>query len=254
MEDRLESFVSQFQDFETWPGRQRADYFAFFLLAVEKQTSVTASEINQCFIDLSLHPYKRLTTYLSDESGEKGGRYIKNKGKGYILERSVLQHIGNTIKGGPQKKSTSRELAELANQITEPSELAFLDEALNCYQIEANRAAVILVWILAIDHLQRYVFNDKKRLTAFNVALSKNPPSKKISLVKNYDDFSDIREGKIIELLRSSRIISNDVKKILDAKLGTRNTAAHPSTIKFSAPKANEFITDLIQNVILKYK
>jgi len=43
------------------------------------------------------------------------------------------------------------------------------------------------------------------------------------------------------------------VRKILDTKLGIRNSYAHPSTVKLPKSKALEFIEDLVNNVILKY-
>jgi hypothetical protein len=59
--------------------------------------------------------------------------------------------------------------------------------------------------------------------------------------------------NKFIELCRAASIISNDVRKILDAKLGIRNSAAHSSRITVGEHKAVEFGIDLINNVILKY-
>ena len=45
----------------------------------------------------------------------------------------------------------------------------------------------------------------------------------------------------------------NDVHKILTTKLGIRNSAAHPSTVVITQVQAEDFITDLINNVVLKY-
>ena len=76
---------------------------------------------------------------------------------------------------------------------------------------------------------------------------------KKMRQIVSYDDFSDLKENRFIELLRGSGIISNDVRKILDEKLGVRNSAGHPSGVKISGHKATEFMIDLIENVLLKY-
>jgi hypothetical protein len=74
-----------------------------------------------------------------------------------------------------------------------------------------------------------------------------------MSKITVFDDFSEISESKQIELTKSAGIISNDVRKILNEKLGIRNSAAHPSGITFSEHKATEFALDLIGNVLLKY-
>jgi hypothetical protein len=89
-------------------------------------------------------------------------------------------------------------------------------------------------------------------LSEFNTALAKNS-DKKINKIVNYDDFGELKESKFIEVSKSAGIISNDVRKILDEKLGIRNSAAHPSGIAFSGHKTTEFILDLISNIVLKY-
>ncbi|HEX7415192.1 MAG TPA: hypothetical protein VF411_14195, partial [Bacteroidia bacterium] len=66
-------------------------------------------------------------------------------------------------------------------------------------------------------------------------------------------DFNEIPENKFIEFCRTAKVISNDIRKILDTKLGIRNTFAHPSNIKVGESKAIEFIEDLISNVIIKF-
>jgi hypothetical protein len=63
-----------------------------------------------------------------------------------------------------------------------------------------------------------------------------------------------MQESKLIEIARGSKIISNDVRKILDTKLGIRNSSAHPTSISISEVKATDFIIDLVDNVITKYE
>ena len=116
-----------------------------------------------------------------------------------------------------------------------------------------RRASIVLVWILTIHHLYRYILNHK--LNEFNGSLSKVTDKRiKVSVVNQIDDFSEIPESSFIEIARSAKIISNDVRKILDVKLGIRNSSAHPSSIMISQVKTTDFIIDLVQNVILKYK
>jgi hypothetical protein len=127
----------------------------------------------------------------------------------------------------------------------------FLVEAVDCFEAGANRAAIVMTWILTVDHLYDYILANK--LAEFNVELSKNPPSKKMTRVGLKDDFSDLKEGKFIELCRAAGIISNDVRKILDDGLGVRNTAAHPSGVEITRSKAISVIEDLVINVIRKF-
>ena len=92
------------------------------------------------------------------------------------------------------------------------------------------------------------------KLAAFNAALAKNTDKRvKVTTVTQRDDFSDMSGSKFIEFCRSAKIISNDVRKILDQKLETRNSSAHPSGITISKTKAIDFVEDLVENVVLKY-
>ena len=74
----------------------------------------------------------------------------------------------------------------------------------------------------------------------------------KVKVVKQRDDFNDIPEGKFIEFCRSGKIISNDVRRILDQKLDVRNSCAHPSGVKINHTKVIDFVEDLVANVVLK--
>lgn len=105
-----------------------------------------------------------------------------------------------------------------------------------------------MVWLLTLDHLYEYILANK--LSDFIIALRKMNNNKSI---KTKDDFSDIKESTFIEACRGAGIISNDIRKILDTKLGIRNSFAHPSTVTLPKSKAFEFIEDLVDNVILKY-
>jgi hypothetical protein len=72
-------------------------------------------------------------------------------------------------------------------------------------------------------------------------------------VLSKIDDFSDnLRESEVIKIAKSASIINSDVGKILEEKLGRRNSAAHPSNVKIGQLQAEEFIDDLVKNVVLK--
>ena len=128
-----------------------------------------------------------------------------------------------------------------------------MKETINCFEAGANRATIVMCWILALDHLIDYVM--KKYAAAFDQVLAANTDKRvKVTSIRSRDDFADIPEGKLIEFIRSAGAISNDVRKILEEKLGTRNSCAHPSSISIKRTKVIDFVEDLITNVVLKYK
>jgi len=246
---KLENFIERFSDFSRWDGKKQIDYFAYFLTTEMSYESFTAKQIQECFSTLSLKEYARLPSYLSENAGSKSGRYIKSK-TGYNLERSVFDNIKQEINNEPKKVQVSQQLADLVLKIKDSQEKSFLEEAIRAYRVEAYRASIVMIWTLTIDHLQKHVFG--QHLKEFNTALGVHS-DKKMTPVVNYDDFSELKETRLIELMRSAGIINNDVRKILDEKLGTRNSAGHPSSIVFSGHKTTEFALDLLENVLLKY-
>lgn len=246
----LEEFVSRFDGFSTWDKRKQIDYICYYLTAINQKQGISPKEIHECFHQLSLKDYGRTPQYLSENARDTKGKYVRVTDSGYRLERSIFDEIDDAVKNEPTKIQVSAQLADLVTKIKNTNEKLFITEAINCYRVEAYRATIVLVWILTIDHLQNHIFGNK--LNEFNTALARNP-DKKISKIVNYDDFGELKESKFIEVSKSAGIISNDVRKILDEKLGIRNSAAHPSGIAFSSHKTTEYILDLISNIVLKY-
>jgi hypothetical protein len=247
----LESFIESIDSFLGLDGKTQVDYIAYYFLSNKLKLSITAKDIEQAFSALSLKPYSRTSAYLSESSKKKNGKYIKQT-NGYILERKAFLEIRRTISDSPEKIEVNRSLIDLANDVRDKNEKAFLEESISCFRIKAFRSFMIMIWILTLYHLRSYVLCNK--LTDFNLALSGDKDkSIRVRKISIYDDFSDLKEEKFIELLRVSRTITNDIRKILDQKLGIRNTYAHPSSAVLTEFKATEFGADLIENVLLKY-
>jgi hypothetical protein len=251
----LESFISKIEDFGRLKQKDQIDYFVYYL-TIECNLSITgATEVRQCFLALRLHPYSNISSYLSGNSKKKDKMPPKflRIGNGYILQRDIQQKLQSTIKENKLKEEVHRDLRSLLTCIKSPLENDFFKEAITCFEISAYRAAVVMVWNLTIDHLYEFVL--KHDIGRFNTILLKNTDKRiKITEVKVKDDFSEIPESKFIEFCKSAGIISGDIRKILDTKLGIRNTYAHPSNVKVLESKALEFIEDLVNNVLLKYK
>lgn len=246
----LEDYVKTIKDFSTLSSAELIDYFAYYLLVFKNQESIKAKEIELCFSELSIPAYSNIPSYLSVKSKKIKGsqKYIKNKDKTYCISRNSSDEISKNIILDIPKVEMSNALRDIAQRLTNKSEKVFLEEAIKTFEIEAYRASIIMVWLLTIDHLYEYILANK--LSEFVIALKKVNKNKSIS---TKDDFADLKESQLIEVCRSAGIISNDVKKILDTKLGIRNSFAHPSTIILRKSKALEFIEDLIENVVLKY-
>ena len=135
------------------------------------------------------------------------------------------------------------------------AERDFLDEALICFEHQAFRAAIVMTWNLAYSHLLEFIL--KHHVATFNAKYQAMFPGKwakaKAAPVSKYEDFSvDLKESEVLDVAKSANAITNDVYKVLEPKLGRRNSAAHPSSVKIGQLQAEEFIDDLVNNVVLK--
>lgn len=254
MKDQVDSFVVQIPNVNEQQASSLIDYFAYFLTVIVGETAATASGVDYCFELARIQKYSNTSAYLSKNAKRARNttpKFLKVDG-GYQLERNFELALQKTLHTGPQRLETSHLLRGLLPKVLDQHKRTFLQEAIDCYEIGARRGAIALTWSLTVHHLFEYVL--ARKLNEFNAVLAKNTDKRiKITHVTVVDDFSEIPENKLIEFLRSAGIISNDVRKILDTKLGIRNTAAHPSAVMISEVKATDFIIDLVSNVILKY-
>lgn len=248
-DEKLDLFASRLDGFSKWAQSKQVDYLAYYLSTQKGKIIFTAKDIEDCISSLALRPYQRLSVYLSENVGNKVGKYIKAIG-GYRLERATFDTIRSAVEAEPERAQVSQQLTELVQKVKDSQERNFLEEAIHCYRVKAFRATIVMFWTLTMDHLQKYVFSNY--LNDFNTAISAHS-DKKMRILVNYDDFSELKDSRIIELMRSANIISSDVKKILEEKLGIRNSAGHASGITITGHKTTEFALDLITNILLKY-
>jgi hypothetical protein len=174
----------------------------------------------------------------------------KGKYRLFTLEEKKWENYFS-LKNDTKKIKLKNDLQFLTEKIKSDESREFLEEAVSCLNVGAKRAAIVMTWILTIDTLQEYIFTRKNKLDDFNKEwLKTNNKNKSITNIK---EFSDIKEERFIELCRASGIIDNNERKILDVKLGIRNTASHPNKIKIKDSKVIDFIEDLIENILNKF-
>jgi uncharacterized protein YbcI len=230
--------------------RELVSFFGYYLTVEAGQEAFTAKAINQCFNDVNLSPPSRTAQYLSEGAAKAKKLFVKHA-EGYQLQRHHRDELAGRFGGELPRVQAHPALRKLEGRVS-GAEQAFLKETIDCFEVGANRATIVMCWILTLDHMCDYIFG--KKLPEFNAVLATNTDKRvKINQVKSRDDFSDIPERKLIEFMRSASIISNDVRKILDEKLGIRNSSAHASSISIKPTKVVEFVDDLIENVVLKY-
>lgn len=251
MSEGASRFFNAIQDAAKRSDAELIDLFVYYLTVEADNAAASASGIEDCFRACHLTPPARIRAHLSEGLRSKPQRFVKVDG-GYSLQRHHRETLSKFLGAERVIAQTSVELRKLEEKVSEGAPKEFLKETIDCFEAGANRATIVMCWILTMDHLFELVL--KKHLAVFNAELAKvNDKRIKVSVIATRDDFSEIPEGKFIELLRAASVISNDVRKILDQKLGTRNSSAHPSGVSIKGSKVIDFVEDLIENVVLKY-
>lgn len=251
MSSSVDRFYSSIKNAAAATSSELIDLFVYHLTEEAAEDAANVRTIEQAFRDCGLHVPSRTASHLSEGANSKSKKFVKVNG-GYRLQRHYRDKLKARLGAESVAKEISTELRNLETRFPEGPKKIFLSETIDCFEVSAYRAAIVMCWILTLNHLFDYVLSGP--IDAFNAQLAKVTDKRvKVSSVHTRDDFGDIPENKLIELLRAAGIISNDVRKILEEKLGTRNSSAHPSGITIKRSKAIEFIDDLIENVVLKY-
>lgn len=251
MTEAINRFYNSIEDVEKESQTALIELFVYFLTVELGGDVAHSKKVIECFNDCDLTPPSNVGTRLSEGLKSKPQKYIRVNGA-YKLHRHRREALSRKLGAETTIVQTSATLRNLEHKLSDGPSKDFLKETIDCFEVKANRGTIIMAWILTMDHLFTYIL--KHKLIEFNVVLGNNKDKRiKIKTITQRDDFSDIPEGKFIDFCRSANIITNDVRKILEQKLGIRNSSAHPSGISINNTKVIDFVEDLVENIILKY-
>jgi hypothetical protein len=244
----LAEFVSTVQGFDGMGDREKVRHFAWYLHSHRQMQMFATGDVRKCFEELSLVS-PNVSLHLIRMAEAKSPTLIQSKGK-YKLHRRDMTNLDALYAAHPITIATSKLLMDLPAKVPDLAERAFLEEAINCYKVRAYRAAIVMTWNLAYDHLIRWILADATRVAALNITFAKRF-QKKPPNVAVLQDLEDIKEFDVVESCGTAALFSSNVVKILKEKLIKRNMAAHPSTVVVIEAQANDVITDLVNNVVL---
>jgi hypothetical protein len=228
--------------------------FGWYLHVHKRMTQFQPSDIGNCYDALHMARPSQFGGYFADLLAP--GKGLLKDRSGYRLESKVRAELDAQYGSREITIQVTELLLGLPEKISDLAERTYLDEALICFRHKAFRAAVVMTWNLAYHHLCDYVL--KNRLDDFNKRwplVYQGHHRKGTKTIATMDDLTEeLKESEVIEICNSAGIITKDVHRILVGKLGRRNSAAHPSSVMIEQLQAEEFIDDLIKNVVLKLK
>jgi hypothetical protein len=253
-------FLGLFSDSDSLSNNSRIVAFAYYLRRYKGQVEFTSSDIRECFRESLLRNPQTLSSIINSLSlGDRAPLLPGSRAGRFSLSVFGLREVEGTIQNLPSTPERTSEFLQFAipylqksvAKLSDDNQRKFLAEAIACIGAEARQATIIMTWLVAIDHLYDYIITHK--LAEINSAISRRTDRISTLVVSTKDDFLEIKESVFIEVARSADIITNDVRKILEEKLGIRNSCAHPSTIEIHDSKVVSFIEDMVDNVIVKY-
>ena len=247
----VHDFLENISDFDSLTKKEQVKLIAFFYCVENKKQHFKANDITKEFEKNSLLKPSNISAEIIRLKKSKPTILIENK-DGFSFHRTAKKELEETYLGVTHKLDVSNTLRDLIAELNGNEQKKYLEEAISCFEIKSFRASIIMTWLLAIDVIYEFVLLPKN-LSSFNSAIQTHGKYKKITIVSK-DDFSNIKESDFIELLRVAKLITNDTRKILDEKLGVRNSCAHPNSMEILDYKAIGFIQDLVINVIKKYQ
>ncbi len=206
-----------------------------------------------------LRPPSDLAKLLKALSRGRNSPLLKGVSTNYSMSLAGLREVESYLTADTRRPAAVEDylnsalpyLEKLISKVGEDNKRRFLAEAVACLGVGAKRATVVMTWLVTLDHMYDYIL--AKKLIDFNNALGKRSDRIGKMKIQSKDDFADLKESVFMEVCRSAKIISNDVRKILDEKLDIRNTCAHPSTVEIHDSKVVNVVEDLVENVIARF-
>lgn len=243
-------FVRQVTDFARKNHSEKIALFGWFLHTHRGQERFSAAEIRRCYDDVHLTPPGNVNGSV-DALTEKQPPDLLKDVQGYRLAHQLRDRLDRTLGRAQTFVEVEKLLLDLPGKIADQGERIFLAETLTCYRNGAFRAAIVMSWNLAYDHVARWVLADAQRLANFNAGISKRNPKKAHVVITRREDFEELKEDETVDILGTLPGITGGMKRILKEKLGRRNTYAHPSTLTVGRPHVDDMIFDLVNNVVL---
>lgn len=118
----------------------------------------------------------------------------------------------------------------------------FVEEAILCLRADARRAAVVLMWVVAIYLIQERVWGHGS--AAINAVATKHNP--KAKTVSKRDDLSELNEALLLQVAQDLGEIDKNEKRMLDQCLTLRNSCGHPNKYWPGASKVQSHIEDIV--------
>ncbi len=248
----LSEFVSLVPNFSKLAQTDQILHFAWYLHVHRKKETFDQPAIRACYKEV----------HMDEPNLSLMFRRLIDRRPKVVLQTAAGLKIEARSRGDLDKKygqhettiAVSQLLRDLSAKVSDDAERLFLSEAIKCYHVRAPRAAIVMSWNLAYDHVLNWVLADQARINGFNAKIVARIGAKRgasLTMAKR-EDFEELKEQEVLDIISNTGILrSSNTKKILDTYLTRRNLAAHPSLVDIDLAAADDMITSLAKNILL---
>lgn len=248
----LHEFTAVVPGFANLSQPDQVLHFGWFLHTHRSKETFDQAAIRACYKERNMDepPLSKIFNRLL----ERRPKVILQTGSTFRLESKIREQLDSKYGQHESTIAVSKMMKDLIGKVSNQAEKLFLSEAISCYHVKAFRAAIVMAWNLAYDHLLNWILKDAGRLAAFNANIIARIGQKRGNglIIATREDFEELKESEAIDICSSAGLFtSSNTKKILDMQLTKRNMAAHPSLVVMGAPQADDAISSLVNNVVL---
>ncbi len=220
------------------------------MLAISPVSAVSVGQVKERCVDAGLR--KLASRNISDLLGRTNGLVARTSEGWELQQRGIIR-----VRELAQKASvnlvithTSTSLRTHADRLSDPLTKSFVIEAIECFEAEQYRAAVVFSWAGAISKLHEYVYSNK--LSEFNQEALRR--DSRWRSVKQQDDLGRMKERDFLDVCEAIGVIGKSVKLILQNEcLTLRNGCGHPNTMSIAENSVAAHIEKLIANIFARF-
>lgn len=243
----LTDFTNSIPDFVRLSQPEQVKLFGWFILFHQTKERFTTSEVRHCFESLHMQ-VPNVTDVLNKLEARKPKVVLKDS-RGWRLEMRVRQDMDTRYGQRDITIAVEKSLSQLPNRIADETKRKYLEEALKCLRATAYRAAIVMTWNLAYDHLLNWLLADPARLAKCNAQLphkppfyTGKPPVATGHVISKREEFEWLTERDVVELCghKDVAVITDSLKKVLVQNLDRRNMSAHPATVEITQVNAED--------------
>lgn len=235
-------------ELKTWVHRDltKSDKLLLLLASINKPCKVT--DIRTRGKDAGLRAVRtwNVSAILARTKG-----FAINTPAGWELSDAGKQHLRGlgVAKISPAAIKVATDLRALLWQITDSETHTFVDEAVQCYELEFYRSAIVMSWLAAVHVLKKEVH--QRHLVAFNTEARRIDA--KWRPATTMDDLGLMKESNFLDRLVAISMVGKNVKDELQTCLKLRNACGHPSSLKVSTNAAANHLEILLLNVFDRF-